>query len=165
MSYYIDIIDTVSPLVQIVLKSASAAGIVLEWNGGDTKDDMTVIGSNLKFDMLTVDDTDAAFIDFFTGDEHRFKTQIKNSVDDSIIWQGYILPDLYEEPYKSVNFFVSFTASDGLGRLKGKFLADEYYSREKSLIDIYCQILRLTGLDLELYFAPAIENFVEKKLE
>lgn len=162
MSYYIDIIDTTSPLVQTVLKSASASGIVLEWNGGDAKDELSIVGSNLKFDMLTVDDSDAAFIDFFTGDEHRFKAQIKKSIDDTIIWQGYILPDLYEEPYKAVNFFVSFTASDGLGRLKGKFLPNDYYSREKSLIDIYIQILRLTGLELELYFAPAIENFIEK---
>lgn len=162
MSYYIDIIDTNSPLVQTVLKSASASGIVLEWSGGDAKDEMSIVGSNLKFDMLTIDDSDAAFIDFFTGDEHRFKTQIKSSIDNTIIWQGYILPDLYEEPYKAVNFFVSFTASDGLGRLKGKFLPNDYYVREKSLIDIYIQILKLTGLELELYFAPAIENFIEK---
>jgi hypothetical protein len=30
----------------------------------------------------------AAFIDFFTGDEHRFKVLVKNFDDDSIIWQG-----------------------------------------------------------------------------
>lgn len=162
MSYYIDIIDINSPLQKLIIKSASSSGIVLEWSGGDAKDTMAIVGSNLKFDMLTVDDSDMAFIDFFTGDEHRFKTQIKSNADDSIIWQGYILPDLYEEPYQSVNFFVSFTASDGLGRLKGKFLTDEYYSKEKSLIDIYCHILKLTGLDLELYFAPAIENSVQK---
>lgn len=160
--YYIDIIDTTSPLVRILPKSASSKGIVLEWNGGDSKDDLLIVGSNLKFDMLSVDDSDGAFIDYFTGDEHRFKTQIKNSVDDSIIWQGHILPDLYAEPYKAVNFFVSFTATDGLGRLKGKYLLDEYYSQEKAVTDILCQILRLTGLDLELYFAPAIENFIEK---
>lgn len=162
MSYYIDIIDTLSPLVQIVPKSASSSGIVLEWNGGDTKDEMTIVGSNLKFDMLTKTAEDAAFINFFTGDEHKFKVLVKDSVDDAIIWQGYVLPDLYSEPYKNVCFFVSFVATDGLGRLKGKYLSEEYYSREKSVIDIYCQILKLTGLELDLYFLPAIENFVNK---
>lgn len=162
MSYYIDIIDTLSPLVQIVLKSAAAKGIILEWNGGDKKDDKTIIGSNLFIDMLSLNDDDGAFVEFFTGDEHRFKTLVKSSVDDSIIWQGYILPDLYSEPYKQVNFFVGFTASDGLGRLKGKYLTDDYYSEEKSVIDIFCQILKLTGLEMELYFAPAIENYLEK---
>jgi hypothetical protein len=33
--------------------------------------------------MLSTDARDAAFIDFFTGDEHRFK--VKNFDDDSII--------------------------------------------------------------------------------
>jgi len=162
MSYFIDIIDTLSPLVQIVPKSASSKGIVLKWSGSDAKDEKSIIGSDLSFDMLTVNDDDAAFIDFFTGDEHRFKTLVKDSVTNEIIWQGYILPDLYNEPYKAVNFFVSFGASDGLGRLKGKYLPAEYYSREKSIIDIFCQILRLTGLNLDLYFSPAIENAIEK---
>jgi hypothetical protein len=67
--------------------------------------------------MLSTDARDAAFIDFFTGDEHRFKVLVKKD-DDSIIWQGYILPDLYSEPYKQVNFFVNFTATDGLARLR-----------------------------------------------
>jgi hypothetical protein len=29
------------------------------------------------FDMLSTDARDAAFIDFFTGDEHRFKVLVK----------------------------------------------------------------------------------------
>lgn len=162
MGYYIDIIDTTSPLTKIVVENSSASGIVLKWNGGDTKDEMAIVTSEFNFDMLTTTAEDAAFIGFFTGDEHRFKVMIKDGADNAIIWQGYVLPDLYSEPYKNGCFFVSFTASDGLGRLKGKYLPDEYYSREKSLIDIYCQILKLTGIELDLYFLPAIENFVNK---
>jgi hypothetical protein len=151
-----------SPLTQLVLEDASASGIVLKWNGGDTKDGMAIVASEFNFDMLTKTAKDAAFIDFFTGDEHRFKVLVKNSVNDSVIWQGYILPDLYSEPFQNGCFFVSFTASDGLPRLKGKYLPEEYYSREKSLIDIFCQCLNLTGVELDLYFNPAIENFVNK---
>lgn len=162
MSYYIDIIDTISPLTQLVLENASASGIVLKWNGGDAKDELAIVASEFNFDMLTKTAQDAAFIEFFTGDEHRFKVLVKSSSDDSIIWQGYILPDLYSEPYQNGCFFVSFTASDGLPRLKGKYLPDEYYSREKSLIDIFCQCLKLTGVELDLYFNPAIENFINK---
>jgi hypothetical protein len=162
MSYYIDIINTTSPLTQVVVENASASGIVLKWNGGDTKDGMSIVTSEFNFDMLSTTADDAAFISFFTGDEHKYKVLVKNSVDDVVVWTGYVLPDLYSEPYKNGCFFVSFTASDGLGRLKGKYLPDEYYSREKSLIDIYCQILKLTGIELDLYFLPAIENFVNK---
>jgi len=162
MSYYIDIINTTSPLTQVVVENASASGIVLNWNGGDAKDTLSIVTSEFNFDMLTTTADDAAFIGFFTGDERKYKVQVKNSVDDAVVWQGYILPDLYSEPYKNGCFFVSFTASDGLGRLKGKYLPDEYYIREKSLIDIYSQILILTGLNLNLYFNPAIENFENK---
>jgi hypothetical protein len=162
MSYYIDIIDTVSPLTKLVVEKASASGIELKWNGSDAKDEMYIVTSEFNFDMLTLTAKDAAFIGFFTGDEHRFKVLVKNNDDDSIIWSGYILPDLYSEPYKNGVFFVNFTASDGLGRLKGKKLPDDYYSKEKSLIDIFCQCLKLTGHELDLYFNPAIENFVNK---
>jgi hypothetical protein len=82
------------------------------------KNDLSIVTSEFNFDMLSTDARDAAFIDFFTGDEHRFKVLVKNFDDDSVIWQGYILPDLYSEPYKQVNFFVNFTATDGLARLR-----------------------------------------------
>jgi hypothetical protein len=90
------------------------------------KDDLSIVTSEFNFDMLT--DGDAAFIDFFTGDEHRFKVLVKNFDDDSVIWQGYILPDLYSEPYKQVNFFVNFTATDGLARLR-KILTDDFIAK------------------------------------
>jgi hypothetical protein len=64
------------------------------------KDDLSIVTKQFNFDMLSTDARDAAFIDFFTGDEHRFKVLVKTD-DDSIIWQGYILPDLYSEPYTS----------------------------------------------------------------
>jgi hypothetical protein len=57
------------------------------------KDDLSIVTSEFNFDMLSTDARDAAFIDFFTGDEHRFKVLVKNFDDDSVIWQGYILPD------------------------------------------------------------------------
>lgn len=162
MSYYIDIIDTTSPLNRIVPELASGGGIELKWNGGDKKEELAIVASEFNFDMLDPTHQDAAFVGFYTGNETKWKVHIVNAADDSIIWQGFILPDLYFEPYKNGNLFVNFTATDGLGRLKGKYLPDEYYSREKSVIDVFSQCLRLTGLELDLYFAPAIENFSVK---
>lgn len=162
MSYYIDIIDMLSLDNKLVVEQASASGITLSWNGGDTKDDFGIVSSILNFDMLTRTAEDAAFINFFTGDEKRFKVLVKDNATDVIIWQGYILPDLYSEPYKNVSFFVAFGATDGLGRLKGKYLSNEYYNKEKSLVDIFCKILNLIGLEIDLYFSPAIENSFNK---
>lgn len=162
MSYYIDIIDTASPLNKLVLEKASASGIKLKWNGGDAKDELAIVSSEFNFDMLSPDATDATFINLFTGDEERFKVELRVEETDDLLWQGFIVPDQYSEPYKNGCFFVSFSAMDGLGRLKGKYLPEAYYSEEKSVIDIYCQILKLTGLELDLYFNPAIENFTNK---
>jgi hypothetical protein len=162
MSYNIYIIDTTSPLVRIVPELASGGGLELKWNGGDKKEELAIVSSEFNFNMLDPTHQDAAFIAFYTGNETKWKVQIEDDRDNAIIWQGFVLPDLYNEPYKNGNLFVNFTATDGLGRLKGKYLSDEYYIREKSVIDIFSQILRLTGLELELYFAPAIENFLVK---
>jgi hypothetical protein len=161
MSYYIDIIDTISPETQLVIELASASGITLNWSGSDTKDEMTIVASNLQFDMLSKSGADAAFINFFSGDETRFLVLVKNSVTDAVIWRGHIVPDLYSEPYEKP-MFVNFVASDGLGRLKGKYLPIDYYDQEKSLIAIYCELLKLTGLEMDLYFNPAIENSLNK---
>jgi hypothetical protein len=161
MSYYIDIIDTISPETQLVIEFASASGITLNWSGSDTKDEMTIVASNLQFDMLSKSGVDAAFINLFSGDETRFLVLVKNSATDAVIWRGHIVPDLYSEPYKKP-MFVNFIASDGLGRLKGKHLPADYYNQEKSLIAIYCELLKLTGLEMDLYFNPAIENTVNK---
>jgi hypothetical protein len=38
--------------------------------------------------MLSTDARDAAFIDFFTGDEHRFKVLVKNFDDDVLFGKG-----------------------------------------------------------------------------
>jgi hypothetical protein len=162
MSYYIDIIDKLSPLTKLELRTASAGGLVLSWNGADAKDDLSIVASHLSFDMHDPEHKDAAYIDMFTGDEERFLVQLKDSVSDVIYWQGHVLPDLYEEPYTNSALFVRFTAVCGLSRLKGKYLPDAFYSEEKSLIEIYSQILKLTSLNFDLYFAPAIENFVNK---
>lgn len=162
MSYYIDIIDTVSLESKLVIELASKSGIILEWVGGDKKDELAVVGSNLKFDFAHREKVDAKFIEYFTGNETRFRVQLKNYADDAVIWQGFVLPDQYSEPFTNSVTFVDFTAACGLGRLKGKYLPEDYYRDEKSVIDILCKILMLTGLDLNVFFNPAIENSIQK---
>jgi hypothetical protein len=63
--------------------------VELRWNGADKKDDLSIVTSEFNFDMLSTDARDAAFIDFFTGDEHRFKVLVKNFDDDSHLARVY----------------------------------------------------------------------------
>ena len=162
MSYYIDIIDQEKDENRFVLEKSSSGGITLAWNGGDKKDELAVVGSSLEFDIAHSELVDAKFIGFFTGNEIRFKTELRNQSDDSLIWSGYLIPDTYSEPYTNSVTFVRITASCGLGRLKGKYLPVSYYRDEKSVIDIICACLKLTSMELNVFFNPAIENSVQK---
>lgn len=168
MNYTVDIIDTEDDSHTLQLENAEAASIVLTWNGGDAKDDQVIVGSSLDFtlEVHTSTGTDGHFRHLFTGNETRYKIRLYKPADDpedeETIWTGFLLPDSYQEPYSNGTFYPRFTATDGLGRLRGKYLTDDFYEDEKSVVDIICSILQLTGLQLPVNIAPAIENVLEK---
>lgn len=162
MSYYIDIIDQVLNENLFVLEAASKNGVALTWSGSDRKDDLSIVGSNLVFDLAHREKVDAKFIKFFTGNEIRFKAELRKQSDDGLIWTGFLVPDTYSEPYTNSVTFVQMTATCGLGRLRGKYLPESFYSDEKSVIQIIAEVLKLTGLSLQIHFNPAIENSVQK---
>jgi hypothetical protein len=160
MNYIIDIIDTKNEAV-LALEKAVKSSIVLDWKGGDLKDELDVIGSSLAFTMVGMSCEDGQFIDLFTGDETRFKVRLSNE-NDITIWTGFLLPDQYSEPYHDSPILIDFLATDGLGRIKGKYLPDDYYEDEKSVIQILAKCLELTNLKLDFRFSPAIENTQQK---
>ena len=162
MNYYVDIIDTENGDHSLIQELASRNNVVLAWQGSDSKDDVQIVGSSLSFDMLVADRSDAHFIDLFTGNETRFRVELKSADDDRIFWQGHLLPETYSEPYTNNVFFVTFMATDGLGRLKGKKFPLDFYRNEKSVVEIISKALELTGLNLELFVSPAIENVSKK---
>ncbi|WP_370214796.1 PKD domain-containing protein [Mesoflavibacter profundi] len=164
MNYYVNIIDTENSNYTTQLEYASADSIRLKWKGADAVDDLSIVGSVLYFNLEVPfnNNVDAAFIDLFTGDEQRYKVEFRRETDDFLIWQGFLLPDSYNEPYTNGTFYVDFEAVDGLGRLKGKYLPEDFYTTEKSVVEIVCKCLELTGLQMDLIFAPGIDNKVEK---
>jgi len=164
MNYYIDIIDTLLDTHTTVFEKASAESIVLDYNGADSKDDLSIVGSSLSFNIGVEPSStnDAALLHLFTGDETRYKVVIYRETDDLAIWQGFLLPDSYSEPYNNNWLFVEFVATDGLGRLKGKYLPDVYYEKEHSVIDIVSACLELTGLQFPVYVSLGVDNTSEK---
>lgn len=162
MSYTIDIIDTIDDAVTLTIEQAIRSSVVLNWAGSDAKDDLSIIGSSLRFTMIDPTFTDGYFDRFFTGNETRFKVRLYRDADGVTIWTGFLLPDSYSEPWKNNLVVVNFEAVDGLGRLKGKYLDDSFYTDEKSVIEIITNCLAKTGLSMPLYFTPAIENYIEK---
>lgn len=134
---------------------AAKASILLNYEGADDKygDLMT---SSLTFDLLVSDARDGKFYHLYTGSETKYKVELWTN-ENQLLWQGFLMPDQYSEPYKNGCFFVSMTATDGVGLLRGKEFEGSYYEKENSVIKYIITALRETGLNQELYFAPAIE--------
>lgn len=160
MNYIVDIIDTKDNTHVLSLEKAQRESIVLNYKGGDRADEMIIVGSSLDFSMIYQGVADGHYYDLFTGDETRFKVRLYDELNTTI-WSGFLLPDSYREPYSHTQI-VEFSATDGLGRLKGKFLPDDFYKDEKSVIQVITECLKLTGLSLDFRFAPAIENSKQK---
>lgn len=135
----------------------ASRSVVLSHRGGD-RIDTPVIGSSLRWTFVGLDCEDGRYSDLFTGDENRFRVTVKNDNGDEI-WEGFLLPDAYQEPYRNYVQNVSFQATDGLGRLKGKM--PENYPSEISVVDALSMLLRLTGLNLQMRFAPGIVNHAQ----
>ncbi len=168
MNYTVDIIDTTDDTHVTIYEYAQKSSILLNWNGGDSKDDQNIVGSSLDFTLeVNVDGgIDAQFRHLFTGSETKYKVQLyKTDTPEEIIWTGFLLPDSYSEPYTNGTFYPSFTANDGLGRLKGKYLAHEFYEVEYSVVTYFAEILKLTNLEMPIYLAPAILNNSGKRYD
>ena len=71
-------------------------------------DGEAVRGTSLELSIETCFDGDLR--EFYTTDRKKFRVEVYRS--GVLFWSGHILPELY-----SVPFFVSVSASDGLGLL------------------------------------------------
>ena len=159
---HIVIIDTFDNTLLNVYENASVDAIHLKFSGSDDKY-QPLMASELMFDMLVKDAADGKYLHLFTGSETRYKVQLQDITDlENIItiWEGFLLPDIYSEPYTNGAFFVSFSATDGLGRIKNKYLASDFYTTTKSVTAIIAECLKSTGLSLPISIAPALENAI-----
>lgn len=167
-NFSIEIYDTTLPAWELVpLEYAEAATINLSWSGSDSKMQLiksSVLDFSMEVNMAqpTSDEvgftTDAWFSNLFTGNETKFAVFIKDEDTDKTIWTGFLLPEQYREPYTQGTFYVNFTATDGLARLKGKELPEGMYRGRSSIAHIIANCLKLTGLYKQIYVAQAIEN-------
>lgn len=161
MNYYITIVDRKAADKELILHFSEKDSVRLAYAGSDSKSDNFIIGSRLDFSLL-VDDCDEGKYDiYFTNEENRFKVDLflkKEGDDDILVFSGFLLPETYDEPYHDETFFVHFSATDGLGLLKGKYLSDEFYNDEKRVFDFISETISLTNVDLDIFFSPAIIN-------
>jgi hypothetical protein len=152
----LSIINTEQNSMPIDEEFAQRGTLQLSYNGGDERGQY-MMPSELNFSMEVIDARDLAFQHLFTGNETNYEVLLTNE-NDLVIWRGYLLPEQYEEPYEHKLLYVNFTATDGLARLKGKYLPDAFYTQRHSVITVLHRCLQLTNLELPIRFAPALKN-------
>src|SRR5690606_28998066 len=164
-SVVIKIFDTQND--HVVLERFTQQGSpVLTWNGTDDNF-QTIMTSELNFNMLSENAEDGRYLDLFTGDESRYMVTVEKiwSSDEypglqtppELLWQGFLLPDQYSEPYENVNFFVNFTATDCLGILKDKYFNFLPYDYSDTVIKILSKCLKETNLYQDIYISEAFK--------
>lgn len=112
-------------------------------------DGEAVRGTSLELSIETCFDGDLR--EFYTTDRKKFRVEVYRS--GVLFWSGHILPELYSEPYISVPFDVSVTASDGLGLLKNIPFG---LSGKRSVFDVIKYCCEQTGLVLNYVFASKL---------
>lgn len=162
MPYSINIFDKNDLNAATVFEFAQRSTLRLNYAGGDDKM-LNIIGSDLSFTMEVTDFSDAFFKHLYTYDERRYWVTMNNADTGELIWQGFLLPEQYDEPYTSGAFFVKFVAADGLGALKFQYLPDDLYEKEITISQAVAQCLKLTGLVADIFVCPAITNVSGKR--
>jgi hypothetical protein len=126
----------------------------LVYNGSDDKY-QPIMATEFSFNLTVLDKTDGKFFHLYTGNEKRYYVLVEDH-NENMIFEGFLLPDFYEEPYKNGVIFVNLVATDGIAQLKGQYLNDTFYKKETSVIKLIAECLRFTKLEKNINYAPAI---------
>jgi len=159
--FSVEVIDMYENTRTLVEHFSKKDTVNLTWDGGDALY-QPMMASSLDFSMQVPAAVDGYFLHLLTGDEKRYFVRLKNhdtSGGTQLLWQGFVLPDLYKEPYKNGALFVDFTAVDMLASLKGKTFAPWFYWSSFTLPELLGYILAETGLQQEMYVKIAFENY------
>lgn len=154
----IEIIDTYENELPLIVEFTEASSPKLSFDSGDDLIN-SFMTSKLTFNMLVTDGVDAHFKHLYTGDEKRYLVRligIDIDENEELIWQGYLLPDQYNEPYKGGPYFVEFTAIDMLANLKNRFFKPWFYQQKFTIIEFIALCLQNTGLNQNILVAPSV---------
>ena len=95
---------------------------------------------------------DGEFVEFYTSDPKEYRVDVYDG--STLIWQGYITPELYSEPDIAPPYDVEVVATDGLGELR-------LYNFEPqgtiSLRAMFAYLLGHTGLSTDVNLVSSLD--------
>ncbi len=116
-----------------------------------TKDNAGVIcGTSLSFSIQA--DSDFEYLSFFESDPRKYLVQLL--INESVVWQGYLIGDEYREAFRDPPYDVAVVATDGLGLLKNyPYTVVSTPTTKTTRIDVIREVLKNTGLELQISVA------------
>lgn len=109
-----------------------------------------ILGSS--FELYAECLVDGEYAELYTSSAREFKVEVYKN--ETVIWFGFITPELYSEPDIAPPYDVQIVATDGLGELKN------YEFLQHGLNTLYSHLsnlLRYTGLDLDFLIASTLQ--------
>lgn len=95
---------------------------------------------------------DREFIEFYTSDPKEYRVDVYDG--STLLWQGFITPELYSEPDIAPPYDVQVVATDGLGELK---LYDFEPQGTVSLRALLTYLLGYTGLSTDVNLVSSLK--------
>ena len=96
------------------VKLIKESEVIINYPGDDRNLYHTIFGSQAKIKMLS--ESNFQFLNLHSSDSRGHRVDILKN--DTLDWRGWILPDLFNEPYIAPPYPVEITARCGLGELK-----------------------------------------------
>jgi len=97
-------------------------------------------------------DVDREFIEFYTSDPKEYRVDVY--AGNTMLWQGWISPELYSEPDIAPPYDVQVVATDGVGELK---LYDFAAQGMVSLRAMLTYLLGKTGLSTDVFLVSSLK--------
>ena len=109
-----------------------------------------VHGTSLEF--YAECNVDREFIEFYTSNPKDYRVDLY--AGSTLLWQGYITPELYSEPDIAPPYDVQVVATDGVGELK---LYDYAAQGAVTLRTLLAGLLSRTGLGTGIYLISSLK--------
>lgn len=109
-----------------------------------------VHGTSLEF--FAECNVDREFIEFYTSDPKEYRVDLY--AGSTLLWQGYITPELYSEPDIAPPYDVQVVATDGIGELK---LYDYSAQGSVTLRALLTYLLGYTGLSTDVNLVSSLK--------
>ena len=92
------------------------AGAAIEYNGSDQNIYEPVISSGLTVNVVS--ETDFQYISLYSANAKKYKIIV--TIDTVTHWTGYVVPDMFNEPYTCTPYISQIVATDGLKALESE---------------------------------------------